>query len=119
MLKLGVNAKHEIIEYGEVTTKGLNLVEVDDETFADMNPLLFKIQTGENWQMIYPRVKVQAWEAGLALAKGQVVAYGGGLFEVTAKHTTRAKEDFTPDITPALFKSTAPKQDKQFGRPEN
>ena len=116
MLKLGVNEHNEIIAYGEEIPEGLTIIEVDEDTFADKNPLLFKIQAGENWQMIYPRVKVQAWAAGLEFKKGGIIAFEGGLFEVIEDHISRGKNDFTPDVAPGLFKTTLPDQVKQYGR---
>lgn len=48
------------------------------------------------------------WQAGVAYSKGQVVKYKDELWEVIQDHSSQ--DDWTPDATPALFKSvTAPK----------
>jgi hypothetical protein len=56
-MKLGVNESHEIISVG-VITEGLTIIEVDDDTFADKDPMQYKIEVGGNWQMITPRFPV-------------------------------------------------------------
>jgi len=103
MMILGVDGQNKICSVGTVTT-GLSSTTVDDATFADKNPLLFKIQTGVNWQKITPAVLVQSWAVGKSYALGNIVAYGIGLWEVVQTHTSQS--DWTPDKVPALFKST-------------
>ncbi len=114
-MKLGVNENNEIMAV-DVIPKGLKVIEVDDDTFINKNPLLFKIRTGENWQEIFPRVKVQAWEIGLSIKAGDIIAADGGLFEAVKEHTSKDKNDFTPDVTDTLFKSTLPEQKTEYGR---
>ena len=41
------------------------------------------------------------WKAGIAVAVGDRYRYGETLYKVIQAHTTQ--EDWTPDITPALF----------------
>jgi len=103
MMLLGIDSQGRIMA---VTTipEGLTSLTVADDTFGEMNPKMFKIQTGTNWQMITPAQQTQSWQAGLPLAVGQIVAYSGGLWEVIQAHT--AQSDWTPDIVPALFKTT-------------
>lgn len=50
---------------------------------------------------IYP-----TWVPALSVSVGQLLAYQSTLYEVLQAHTTQA--DWTPDITPALFKAKAP-----------
>lgn len=45
------------------------------------------------------------WEAGIAVAAGERYQYNGKLYKVIQAHTTQA--DWTPDITPALFKEVS------------
>lgn len=45
------------------------------------------------------------WEAGIAVAIGERYQYNGKLYKVIQAHTTQA--DWTPDITPALFKEVS------------
>ena len=120
---LGVNDKHEIMSInGEPEIDGLTLIQVADDTFGDeTNPLLFKIQQGENWQMITPRVKVQAWEPGLKIKAGQYIARGGGLFKATKAHVSVGDQDFTLDALPELFEQSLPPQaleSRRYGRPQ-
>lgn len=49
---------------------------------------------------LFPR-----WEAGIAVATGERYQYNGKLYKVIQAHTTQA--DWTPDITPALFKEVS------------
>ncbi len=42
-----------------------------------------------------------AWAAGMELAAGMRVQYGGRLYEVLQAHTAQA--DWTPDVSPSLF----------------
>ena len=102
---LGVNDNHEIVAVGEITT-GLTVIEIENGTFEGVNPMLFKIRIGENWQMICPSVLVQSWEVGKSYSAGDVIAYGGTLYETIQAHTSQI--DWEPDIVPALFKSTLP-----------
>ena len=118
-MRLGVNNNNEIIEYGDNISENLNVIEVEDDTFTNQDPTLFKIIVGENWQEITPRVKVQAWQKGLSIAEGQIIAYEGGLYRATQAHTSKGKEDFTPGgNAPVLFEDTAPGKDgeKKYGR---
>lgn len=41
------------------------------------------------------------WEAGIAVATGERYQYNGKLYKVIQAHTSQ--EDWTPDITPALY----------------
>ena len=50
---------------------------------------------------VYP-----SWEIGTEYKAGDIVAYKKILFEIIQAHTSQA--DWTPDKTPALFKSTLP-----------
>lgn len=45
------------------------------------------------------------WKAGIAVATGERYQYNGKLYKVIQAHTTQA--DWTPDITPALFKEVS------------
>jgi chitodextrinase len=45
------------------------------------------------------------WEAGIAVAIGERYQYNTKLYKVIQAHTTQA--DWTPDITPALFKEVS------------
>ena len=50
---------------------------------------------------LYPK-----WGSGLSVKVGDLYQFGGTLYEVIQAHTTQA--DWTPDATPALWKSKAP-----------
>lgn len=50
---------------------------------------------------LYPK-----WGSGLAVKIGDLYQFGGTLYEVIQAHTTQA--DWTPDATPALWKSKTP-----------
>lgn len=50
---------------------------------------------------LYPK-----WGSGLAVKIGDLYQFGGTLYEAIQAHTTQA--DWTPDATPALWKSKAP-----------
>lgn len=50
---------------------------------------------------LYPK-----WGSGLSVKIGDLYQFGGTLYEVIQAHTTQA--DWTPDATPALWKSKAP-----------
>ena len=103
MMLIGIDSQGRIMA---VTTipEGLTTVQADDADFAGKNPLLYKIRTGSNWQEVYPRVLTHSWIAGARYRAGDIVAYGSGLYEVVQAHTSQS--DWTPDVVPALFKST-------------
>lgn len=48
----------------------------------------------------------QPFAAGFAYQVGNILSYNGQLYEVIQSHTSQA--DWTPDVTPALFKAIAP-----------
>ena len=50
---------------------------------------------------MYPK-----WEVGISVKVGNLYGHLGTLYEVLQAHTTQA--DWTPDATPALWKSKAP-----------
>lgn len=47
-----------------------------------------------------------AWTAGKAYAVGDRVRYGEKLYAIVQAHTSQ--DDWTPDVTPALWKEVAP-----------
>lgn len=55
------------------------------------------------------------WRSGEALAVGDRRAYEGVLYEVIQAHTTQ--DDWTPDITPALFKKVYTEEYPEWVQP--
>lgn len=100
---IGVDSQNKIIAVNTIPN-GVTIISIPDDPFIGMNPMLFKIRIGDNWQEITPAQMVQSWQEGQTLSKGQIIAYVAGLYEVIQTHTSQA--DWKPDTTPALFKTT-------------
>lgn len=67
------------------------LIKQDTLSVEDIDGLVY----------LYPK-----WGSGLSVKIGALYQFGGTLYEVIQAHTTQA--DWTPDATPALWKSKAP-----------
>ena len=70
-------------------------------------------QTDET--LIDNKAAFSLWRAGLQVTAGQILRYGDDIYRVIQPHTTQ--DDWTPDITPALFVKISLEEFPQWVQP--
>lgn len=70
-------------------------------------------QTDET--LIDNKAAFSLWRAGVPVMVGQILRYGDDIYRVIQPHTTQ--DDWTPDITPALFVKISLEEFPQWRQP--